>query len=241
MTCLRAVMNGPERWSRSAGQRGAERCRIPLHVGSSTCDVSTPPPHITPASSSIHPPPSTPPLGPDQSINASQAAAAAALLLLLRSPSASLHSAYTRLTELIAAFCPVHGLQAGALHHLWWRTGSVGLCVFNGQAPANNDHTAEMDEAPSDWLIAVHYFQFMTIHFDEAAVFVFFIFFNAGRRKSSLNPQRFNGCRDMLLVFLFHYIQNVKTSNISDPILFIEQKTLSSHLLTFALLQKKDK
>lgn len=96
MTCLRVVMNRPERWSRSAGQQGAESCSITLYVGLSTCGV--PPPSLR-----------LPPLGPDQSINASQAAA-----LLLRSPSASLHSAYTRLTGLISKLHPAPRLQGAA-------------------------------------------------------------------------------------------------------------------------------
>lgn len=96
MTCLRVVMNRPERWSRSAGQQGAESCTITLYAGLSTCGVS--PPRLT-----------SPPLGPDQSINASQAA-----VLLLRSPSASLHSAYSRLAGLISKLHPVPRLQAAA-------------------------------------------------------------------------------------------------------------------------------
>ncbi len=95
------------------------------------------------------PPPSLllPPLGPDQSINASQAAA-----LVLRSPSASLHSAYTRLTGLISKLHPVPRLQAAAaacepsVKLDSTPTGSR-VCLFNGQAPANTAfYTTDTDD-----------------------------------------------------------------------------------------------
>ena len=61
MTCLLVVMNSRERWSRSAGQQGAESCTLALFVGLATCSVS--PPLLSP-----------PVQGPYYRINASQAA-----------------------------------------------------------------------------------------------------------------------------------------------------------------------
>lgn len=131
MTCLRVVMNRPERWSRSAGQQGAESCTITLYAGLSTCGVCMcPPPNLT----------STPPLGPDQSINASQAA-----VLLLRSPSASLHSAYSRLAGLISKLHPVPRLQAAAACEPSVEPDSApagSVCLMDRHLPIRTDDTS---------------------------------------------------------------------------------------------------
>lgn len=95
------VMNCPKHWSRSEGQLGAGSCTLALFVDLPTC--STPP--------SV-PLPRPPLLGPYHSINGSEAAE-----LLLRSPSASLHSAYTRLPGLISKLHPSPRLQP--VSHLW--------------------------------------------------------------------------------------------------------------------------
>lgn len=111
MTYLCVVMNRPECWSRSAGQQGAESCKLTLSVGLSASSAPPPPNHR------------------DRSINALQAVA-----LLLRSPSASLHSAYTRLTGLISKLHPAPRLQAAAAAREPFvelcsaPAGSVGLC-----------------------------------------------------------------------------------------------------------------
>lgn len=109
MTCLCVVMNRPECWSRSAGQQGAESCKLTLSVGLSAWSA---------------PPPAPQSPGQDQSINALQAVA-----LLLRSPSASLHSAYTRLTGLISKLHPVQQWQP--VSHFWSSAVlQLGLLVY---------------------------------------------------------------------------------------------------------------